>query len=252
MMIIGARYWAVTWDSLWHNRQQGQAGTITVAMLSFVFELKGWFRSWQPPLQTSALWAGGEETLRYHGQENCAQIHRKYPLRIHSPAQVSEKQLAGWGRRKKRGTVPAVFNGAEPEKYDLGKSMILFIFLAWCGLGRHRLRLVTSFILPHCSIKFYSLHLQSKSFHITLSAFFDPCDWKDELSAPLPHPSCHSPKHNQFQYAGEIDHTGSMASQQGPDILTVVMPLIQSIYFGGGPSSPTHHFNPYNGCVMTI
>ena len=84
MMIIGARYWAVTWDSLWHNRQQGQAGTIIVAMLSFVFELKGWFRSWQPPLQTSALWAGGEETLRYHGQENCAQIHRKYTVQLRS------------------------------------------------------------------------------------------------------------------------------------------------------------------------
>lgn len=169
-------------------------------MLPFVFKLKGWFRSWQPPLQTSALWAGEEETLRYYGQENCAQIHRKYPPRIHSPGEVSEKQLAGWGRRKTKGTVPAVFNGAEPEKHDLGKSMILFILLAWCGLGRHRLRLVTSFILPHCSIKFYSLHLQSKSFHITLSAFFDPCDWKDELSAPLPHPSCHSPRHNQFQF----------------------------------------------------
>lgn len=56
------------------------------------------------------------------------------------------------------------------------------------------------------------------------------------MSAPLPHQPCHSPRHNQFQYAGEIDHTGSMASQQGPDILTVVMPLIQSIYLGIGLS----------------
>lgn len=33
-MSTGARYWAVTWDSLWHNKQQGQAGTITVTMSS--------------------------------------------------------------------------------------------------------------------------------------------------------------------------------------------------------------------------
>lgn len=56
------------------------------------------------------------------------------------------------------------------------------------------------------------------------------------MSVPLPHQPCCSLRHNQFQYAGEIDHTGSMASQQGPDILTVVMPLIQSIYFGIGLS----------------
>ena len=102
------------------------------------------------------------------------------------------------GKEKKEGIVPAVLDRAEPEKYDLGKSMILFILLGWHGLGRHCLRLMASFILPHCSIKFYSLHLQSKSFHITLSAFFDPCDCKDELSAPLPHQPCHRPRHNQF------------------------------------------------------
>lgn len=102
------------------------------------------------------------------------------------------------GKEKKEGIGPAVLDRAEPEKYDLGKTMTLFILLGWHGLGRHCLRLTASFILPHCSIKFYSLHLQSKSFHITLSAFFDPCDWKDGPSAPLRHQPRHRPRHNQF------------------------------------------------------
>lgn len=66
------------------------------------------------------------------------------------------------GEGGKRGYSSCRLDRAEPEKYDLGKTMILFIFLGWRGLGRHWLRLMASFIIPRCSIKFYSLHLQSK------------------------------------------------------------------------------------------
>lgn len=84
------------------------------------------------------------------------QKYRKHPLRPPRNSWPGEK------RKKKEDIVPAVLDGAEPEKCNLGKSMILFMLLRWCGLGRHWLRLMASFIIPHCSIKFYSLHLQSK------------------------------------------------------------------------------------------
>ena len=137
--------------------------------MPFIFDLGYWFRSWQPPLTgiTTVSRRRKEALQRWWPKELCSNTQEAFP-------EVSQKQPGGEGE-KEDGT-PAVLNRAEPKKYDLGKSMILFILLGWGGLGRHWLRLMASFIIPHCSIKFYSLHLQSKSLHITLSAFFDLCD----------------------------------------------------------------------------